>query len=882
VAKAATRASKTRATRQPDEQKAKSRGRARPESRADKRPSKPVAEGLGAYRAKRDFDRSPEPKGRKEAAAGDRFCVQKHDARRLHYDLRLELDGVLKSWAVTRGPSLVVGDKRLAVHTEDHPLEYLTFEGVIPKGEYGGGTMIVWDRGRWIPEGDPRAGYKKGHLAFTLEGERLHGRWHLVRTRPKPGQKREQWLLLKADDEFARPPEAPAIIDEEITSVISGRSNDDLAREGEVRADHADRAEAAAGREAPAPDLTRIPGARKGILPVFVEPCLATLVDKAPSGPEWVHEIKFDGYRLQARIDGGKVKLLTRKGLDWTSKFKRVAEALKKMRLGAALIDGEVVVETESGVSSFSGLQEALKEERPDRMVFYGFDLLYLDGVNLTRTPLVDRKTLLAGLLDDAPAGGAIRYSDHIDIEGQEMLRHACRLGLEGIISKRRDLPYRSGRRGDWLKTKCTARQEFVIAGYVPSTTVAKAIGALVLAVYENGRLVHVGKVGTGYTEATARKLWAELDKIKRPTSPFPDKLPRIATNGVRWVEPKLVAEVELRGWSADGLIRHGSFKGLRDDKNPEEVVRESGQPQRAPLSRATRRPDFTLTHPDRVLWEDLGLTKQGLADFYVEIADWILPHIVDRPLSLVRCPAGYTKECFFQKHAWAGLDTDLVRPVRMGEDEGLAIGDLRGLLALVQAGVLEIHPWGATVADPERPDRITFDLDPDDSVSFQTVIASAQEVRERLAALSLESFVKTTGGKGLHVVVPLTPKAGWEEVKAFADEFATRLAADHPDRYTANMAKRARAGRIFVDYLRNTRGATAIGAYSTRARAGAPVSAPLGWDELPALQAGNQYRVENLLRRLDHLRRDPWQALSAVRQMLPATPTRRKLRKRA
>jgi len=840
------------------------------------RQPKPGADGLRTYRAKRDFIRSPEPKGRKEAAPGERFCVQKHDARRLHYDLRLELDGVLKSWAVTRGPSLVPAEKRLAVHTEDHPLEYLTFEGVIPKGEYGGGTMIVWDRGRWIPEGDPRAAYKTGHLAFTLEGERLHGRWHLVRTRLKPGEKKEQWLLLKSDDAFARPPGSPDILEEEITSVISGRSNDDLAAEGEVRADHADRAAATKARRKELPEVSGMRGARKGILPPFVEPCLATLVEHAPAGGEWVHEIKLDGYRLQARVDGGKIKLLTRKGLDWTEKFKPIADALKALKLGSSLIDGEVVVENEAGVSSFTGLQEALKSERSDRMVYYAFDLLYLAGSNLTNVPLIERKTLLAGILDDAPAGGAIRFSDHIETDGATMLRHACRLGLEGIISKRRDLPYRSERRGDWLKTKCTERQEFVIAGYVPSTTVARAIGALVLAVYEGGRLVHVGKVGTGYTESTARKLWAELDKIKRPTSPFPDKLPRIATNGVRWVEPKLVAEVELRGWSSDRLIRHGSFKGLREDKKPEEVVRESGRPAKLRAGAAPRL-DFALTHPDRVLWDDLGLTKQGLADFYIEIADWILPHVANRPLSLVRCPAGYRKECFFQKHAWAGLDSGLVRPVRMGGDEGLAIGDLRGLLALVQASVLEIHPWGATVDDPERPDRITFDLDPDDKVSFQTVIASAQEVRERLAALGLESFVKTTGGKGLHVVAPLTPKAGWEEMKAFAESFATQLATEHPDRYTANMAKRARTGRIFVDYLRNTRGATAIAAYSTRARGGAPVSTPLGWDELPLLQAGNQYRIGNLLGRLDHMRRDPWEALVACRQTLPASATAKK-----
>jgi bifunctional non-homologous end joining protein LigD len=796
--------------------------------------------------------------------------VQRHDAHRLHFDLRLELDGVLKSWAVTRGPSLVPSEKRLAVHTEDHPLEYLTFEGVIPKGEYGGGTMIVWDQGRWLPQGDLHKGYAKGHLEFTLEGERLKGRWHLVRMRPRPREKKEQWLLLKSDDEFAREAGEPEITEEELTSVLSGRTNDELAALGAVRKDHAVRAKVTGARTKSQPAFVRVPGAKKGLLPVFLEPSLATPAAKAPKGAEWIHEIKFDGYRLQARIDGDTVKLLTRKGLDWTTKFGGIVAALKELKLGSALIDGEVVVENEAGVSILSGLQEALKSSRTERMAFYTFDLLYLDGYDLTRTPLIQRKTLLAGCLADVPAGGTIRYSEHLEQDGEGMFRHACRLGLEGIISKRRDLPYRAGRGSHWLKIKCTQRQELVITGYVPSSTSRKAVGSLVMGVYEAGRLVYVGRVGTGFTEALAGSLWGDLEQIKRSDAPFPDKLPREAVAGVRWAEPKLVAEVEFRGWTADGMLRHASFKGLRDDKDPTEVVRESPDVTSSPPA-VPSVSQFRLTHPDRVFWPDVGLTKQGLAEFYADVADWVLPHIVDRPLSLVRCPSGSGKDCFFQKHAWEGMGKAVKRK-SVGDDEVLFIQDLEGLVALVQASVLEIHPWGSTVRKVEKPDRITFDLDPADDLPWTALIEGATAVRERLHALDLQSFVKTTGGKGLHVVVPLTPKADWNEVKGFAQGLAESLAKERPDRFTATMAKRARTGRIYLDYLRNGRGATAVAAYSTRARSGAPVSTPLAWEELSPAIRPDHFTVGNLATRLRHLTHDPWEGLASSKQALPTT----------
>jgi bifunctional non-homologous end joining protein LigD len=830
---------------------------------------KATAEGaLAPYAAKRNFTATPEPQAKAVPADGDRFCVQKHDARRLHYDLRLELDGVLKSWAVTRGPSLVPTDKRLAVHTEDHPLEYLTFEGVIPKGEYGGGTMIVWDQGRWRPLADPHKGYAKGHLEFELTGERLKGRWHLVRMRPRPREKKEQWLLIKGDDDFARVAGAPEITEEASTSVISGQTNEELARSGDIRSDHAARRETARDGAKPQARLSAVAGARKGLLPVFVEPSLAALTGRAPRGKDWIHEIKFDGYRLQARLDGGSIKLLTRKGLDWTAKFTPVARALKDLRIGSALIDGELVVENASGVSTFSGLQSDLKEGRTDRMVYYAFDLLYLDGYDLTGTPLIERKLLLAGLLDDAPADGVVRFSAHLETDGEAMLRHAGRLGLEGIVSKRKDKPYIAGRGPHWLKRKCSFSQEFVIAGFVPSTASRRAVGSLVLGVYEKDRLVHVGRVGTGFTEAVAHALFTELDRLRRPQPAFAAPLDREAARGVRFVEPKLVAEVELRAWTADGLLRHSSFKGLRDDKDPKEVTREGmGSGTSAVSLRPT---DFHLTHPDRIYFPDVGLTKRGLADFYEEIAGFILPHIVGRPLSLFRCPSGIDSACFYQKRGWQGMDKTIRRKQIAGE-EVLFIEDLEGLVGLVQSGVLEIHPWGSTIAHPEKPDRITFDLDPAEDVTWTALIEAALEIRERLGAIGLESFVKTTGGKGLHVVVPLTPRADWDAVKTFAQELAEGTAKDAPDRFVATMAKRDRTGRIFIDYLRNTRGATAVGAYSTRARPGAPVSTPLGFEELSPTIRPNHFTVDNLPTRLKHLKADPWSRIAEIDQALPS-----------
>jgi bifunctional non-homologous end joining protein LigD len=897
---------------------------------------------LRTYNAKRDFSKTPEPRGAAAKSKGNQYVIQKHAATRLHYDLRLELDGVMLSWAVTKGPSLVPGEKRLAIHTEDHPIEYNKFEGTIPKGEYGGGTVMIWDRGRWFPEGDARKGMKKGHLDFRLEGEKLQGRWHLVRLKQRPGERQEAWLLIKSDDKAARGPKDPDILEERSESVVSGRSIDEIAAANDKQwhsnrpakvnkifaADPPKPAPAAkagrtttkaksttrgragktkplakpkAKRKAKDEDLAgaaaAIPGARRAKIPEFVPPCLATLSSKAPNGPDWVHEIKFDGYRIQAGIDRGKISLKTRTGLDWTSKFPRIAEACVELASHRALIDGEVVSEKTNGISDFSGLQDDLKTGRHDRLAYYVFDLLYLDGYDLTGSPLSARKEALRKLLSTLSAETAIRRSEQFEEDGSLLLKHACGLGLEGIISKRRDAPFRSGRVGDWLKTKCTSSQELVVAGYEPSTAATRTIRSLVLSYYDNGEFRYAGRVGSGLSEKSEDDLVRRLKALQSDKPPFNKLPPEEKGRKVKWVKPRLVVEVDFRGWTGSGLLRQASFKGVREDKPPEQVVKEMPKPiaqkasppitrARAPAkreakpraamtskSKGKKGPEFsgvTLTNPDRVYWPDVGLTKQGLAEYYTAIWDWMAPHFVDRPLSLVRCPEGALTECFFQKHASAGLNAKYLREIpEKGNQHFIAAKDLKGLMALVQAGTLEIHLWGTTADMIETCDRLVFDLDPGPEVEWSETIAGAREVRQRLAEMGLETFLKTTGGKGLHVVAPIEP-TDWDTAKGFAHQISLDMARDTPDKYTANMAKKVRTKRIYVDYLRNGRGATAIAAYSTRARPGATVSMPISWNELGKLEAPNIYRALNLPQRLKRQRKDPWADIGRVKQRLP------------
>jgi bifunctional non-homologous end joining protein LigD len=836
---------------------------------------------LREYRQKRDFTRTTEPRGRDARADRHRFVVQKHVARRLHYDLRLELDGVLKSWAVTRGPSLVAGEKRLAVQTEDHPLQYIDFEGPIPEGEYGAGRMIVWDTGTWHTEGDAEAQLAKGHLTFELAGEKLGGRWHLVRLPSDHernhgrAQAKTNWLLMKSDDERAVKP-GRDVLTELPKSVKSGLTIEEIDPPPAADPKPAPRGAPAADNSRAAPAKLALPKeAKPEQLPDFIPPALATPAETPPTGSRWLHEIKFDGYRLMARIDRGRVKIKTRSGLDWTAKFKSIAEVLARLPVTAALIDSELVVESDNGVSSFSDLQADLAAERQDRLVLYAFDLLHLDGQDLRRARLDARRALLKQILENA--GPTVRFSESFEEDGAVILKHACRLGLEGVVSKRRDAPYTSGRGKAWIKTKCIASDEFIVAGYTPSTVARRSIGALVLARRTASGLGYAGRVGTGFSAITAEALWNRLSAQLARIPPPLEGLTAEARRGVRWVEPTLVAAVEYRALTGDGLLRHASYKGLRDDKRADEIVVSAftaATPREAEMT--TR-----LTHADRRLWPDDGVTKEGLADYLTSVWPWIAPFVLDRPLALVRCPSGIAEACFFQKHRFAGM-TDDIR-VTTDPDDGkdiLSVGSRDGLVALAQASVCEIHTWGSTLADIEHPDMITFDLDPSEDAGWEAVLAGAHDVRDRLAKAGLASFVKTSGGKGLHVVAPLKPRADWETVKAFCERMAREMASQYPDRYVAVMSKEARRGRIFVDYLRNGRGATTVCAYSPRARAGAPVSMPLAWDELSTALRPNRYTVENAAHRLDNVGTDPWAGFMDAAERLPGSRTEHRPRR--
>jgi bifunctional non-homologous end joining protein LigD len=878
---------------------------------------------LDVYRKKRKFGVTPEPRGRKARAKGNSFVIQKHAARRLHYDFRLELDGVMKSWAVTRGPSLVPGEKRLAVETEDHPVEYNAFEGTIPEGEYGGGTVMIWDRGTWTPEEDPHRGLKKGHLDFSLQGEKLGGHWHLVRMHRRPGEKRNNWLLIKATDEEARGAKDPDILEELPDSVISGRSIEEIAvGKGKQRVWHsnrsvADNVKAGATRgnvRAAKPVGREKRGNRKGDkkkaasrsakLPDFVPPSLATLHDTVPSAAGWVHEIKFDGYRIQARLDRGKVKLLTRKGLDWAARFPNVAADVARLAADTALIDGEIVVENEQGLSVFSMLQAALSNGDRDSFVYYVFDLLHLDGEDLTSLPMVERKTALKELLEATGDTSSIRYSEHFTEDGEHVWQQACNMGLEGIVSKRADAPYRPGRSDSFMKIKCAHAQELVVGGYVPSTVSPKMIGALVTGFYRDGKLIYSGRVGTGYTRAVAKDLWKQLHPIEVGKQPF-DEIPPVEARArdVRWLEPNTVIEAQFRGWTDDNIVRQASFKGLRQDKPAREVVREmpaeeqdarseprqaaakasgaaakktkragraAGKSARASRNAAPQDSAVRFTHPDRVYWPDVGVTKQDLADYYRTVWDLMAPHVVDVPLSLVRCPDGIKGQCFFQKHASAGLNDELLRSViDTKRRQVIAVENLDGLLSLVQAGVLEVHVRGSLIDSLDLCQRIVFDIDPGPGVGWADIVRAARDVRERLQAIDLECFVKLSGGKGLHVVLPVAPVA-WDAVKAFVQAFAQAMAADDPERYVAKMTKSVRTGKIFVDYFRNSLEQTSVAAYSTRSRDGAPVSAPVTWEELGRVKSANQYTLINLGKRLGSLKRDPWADIGRVKQKLP------------
>jgi bifunctional non-homologous end joining protein LigD len=775
---------------------------------------------LATYNAKRDFTKTAEPAGKVAQAEGNIFMVQKHAATRLHYDLRLELDGVLKSWAVTRGPSLDPADKRLAVRTEDHPLSYATFEGTIPKDEYGGGTVMLWDRGSWEPVSgkDPRKTLEEGHLHFILHGERMKGEWLLVRMKPRAGEKHENWLLRKIEDEYAAG--SGDLVDRKLTSVTTGRTM----------------AEIAEGKKGSWSSFRRDGGKRKrssDTLPAFRPPQLATLVDNVPPGSAWLHEIKYDGYRALIATGGRKAKAYTRTGLDWSDRFAPVVEAAASLPR-SALIDGEVVSLDAEGHPSFQALQSALKEG--GRLTFFAFDLLEEDGEDLTALSNVERKEHLAALLKGVPA--PIVYADHVIGNGERLFDQLCRGGFEGVVSKRADAPYRSGRRSpSWLKVKCINRQEFVIVGWTTSDK-GRGFRSLLLGIHEDDGLRYAGKVGTGFDMARIESLLEKLKPLE--TDKPPVKAPRAATRGAHWVKPQLVAEIAFTEFTSDGVLRHPTFVGLREDKPAAEVVKE--QPREQP------RLPIKISNPDRVIYPESGITKGALAAYYAALADPFLEWLGHRPVSLVRCPQGRAKHCFFQKHD-AGSFGEHVLHVPIREKDGsvepyLYVDDVEGMLTCVQMGTIEFHGWGSKVDKVEFPDRLVFDLDPDEGLDFGNVKRAALQLREILAEMGLVTFPLLSGGKGVHVVVPLDASRDWTEVKDFASRFSKALAQAHPDRFTANMKKVERKGRIFLDWLRNQRGATAILPYSARARPRATVAAPITWAELDNLDSPGRYTI--------------------------------------
>jgi bifunctional non-homologous end joining protein LigD len=828
-----------------------------------------AAAKLAKYRAKRDFTVTAEPAGTVDVAASEqrRFVIQKHAASRLHYDLRLEHEGVFLSWAVTRGPSRDPADKRLAVEVEPHPLDYGDFEGTIPKGQYGGGTVMLWDRGYWAPEPgfDVARGLKKGELKLVFAGERMKGGYALVKIRnDRTGGKRSNWLLIKHRDEFAVDGDGEALLEENAFSVASGRAMEDIAagkgkaprpfitrvkRGAKAVWSSTNSPEASAEEEAvkPAsPRARRKPAREAAAIPAFVEPQLCRLVDRPPTGTGWAHEIKFDGYRMQLRVGGGKATLKTRKGLDWTDRFPKIAAAARG--LPDSLIDGEAVALDDDGSPDFAALQAALSGGSTDELIFFAFDLLFADGEDLRPLPLQERKARLRTLLDK-PADTRLRYVEHFGSGGEAVLSSACRMSLEGIVSKKLDAPYRSGRSETWTKSKCRAGHEVVIGGY---TTNGGAFRSLVAGVMRDGKLVHVGRIGTGFSAAKVRALLPKLKALETDRSPFEARLPRGAGE-TRWVRPQLVAEIEYAGFTRDGAIRQASFKGLREDKPAAEVEAEAPAPADTGLAAPAPTRAITakkagpavvmgvaLSSADKILWPEAGddgvpVTKLDLARYYEAVADWMMPHISHRPCSTIRTPEGIGGELFFQRHLGKGASALLSEVALAGDHKPyLMIERKAALAALAQTSTTELHPSNCRPGEPEVPGRLVFDLDPSEDLGFDAVIDAAREVRDRLDDLGLVAFCKTTGGKGLHVVTPLAKeKIDWPTAKAFAREVCARMAADSPELYVINMSKKLRKGRIFLDYLRNDRLSTAVAPLSPRARPGATVSMPLNWTQV-------------------------------------------------
>jgi bifunctional non-homologous end joining protein LigD len=874
-----------------------------------------VDEQLELYRSMRDFKITSEPSGSAKAKLFNQrplpFVIQKHAASHLHYDFRLGWNGVLKSWAVAKGPSYFTGDKRLAVQVEDHPIDYGGFEGIIPKGQYGGGTVMVWDQGIWEPQAghtDVEEGLRTGSLKFILHGTKMKGKWALIRMSGKfANERKPNWLLIKEHDDFERKQDDASITEEAPNSVVTGRSLDEIAKNEDhvwnsketatgnawYRKDGADGKKilpstgpASRRRVGPIDFASMLRKAPKEKLPGFIAPELALQSATPPSEGGWLHELKLDGYRIQARKDGDRVQLLTRTGLDWTHRMKTIASLVAALPVERAILDGEVVVLADSGTTSFADLQAAFQEGVKKPLTYFVFDLPHLNGHGLRGLPLIERKKALERLVENG--GEFLRFSEHVEGNGDVVFQKACALHAEGIVSKRATSKYESGRSGNWLKLKCVHDQEFVIGGFTLPSNGSHGVGALLLGYYDGKKLIYAGRTGTGFTQKTHKVLRDQLDKLRTAEKPF-EKPPAEALRGAVWVRPELVAQVNFATWTADNLLRQASFKGLREDKPAKEVRRE--EPSVAPRPRDAKRATHVasagvaakvtfaktkvspkssarsapvrLTHPEKILDVQSQLTKQQLADYYWAIAPHMLPYIEGRPLSLVRCPDGSEKPCFYQKHVNhmlpAGVGAVDVPDKKTGETEPyITLSTAEALAGLAQMGVLEVHPWGSRNDDLEHPDRIIIDLDPDVAISWARLAESAAEVRKQLKKLGLESFLKSTGGKGLHVVVPIVVEYDWAVIKQFAHAFVLQMEKEEPALYLTKMSKAARTGRIFLDYLRNERGATAVAAFSPRARVEAPVSLPLNWSDLklPERPVVHVADFEEWKGRLNH---DPW-----------------------
>lgn len=843
-----------------------------------------MSRNLDDYNRMRDFSATSEPSAdhrRGKKSAGDhalQFCIQKHDASHLHYDFRLELDGALKSWAVPKGPSLDPKVKRLAVHVEDHPLDYATFEGSIPEGHYGAGDVIVWDRGVWIPLEDPEKAYAKGKLKFELRGEKLAGVWNLVRTH-MPGKK-EQWFLIKHQDSAARPQGDCDVLVAEPDSVLSERTIVDKPQLSAKQVKPL-QGPAKAPRKSASGKLT---GAHKAKIPAQLKPQLATLVESAPEG-DWQYEIKFDGYRIMARIDQDEVQLFTRNGHDWTHKLPKQAQALAALGLESAWLDGEMVVADADGVPDFQALQNAFDSGRSENIVYYLFDLPYLNGVDLREVPVQERRAALATVLK-THQDPLLRFSEAFDETPQALLNSACQMRMEGLIGKRLGSPYVSRRSSDWIKLKCKHRQEFVIVGYTDPKGARSSFGALLLGLHDrdSGELRYAGKVGTGFNETTLKSILAQLKplKVKKPAVINPPS--GFEAKGVHWLKPSLLAEVAFAEMTQDGSVRHAVFHGLREDKPAKDITEERARPMKtsktestAPSQSGLAEGKVRITHPDRVIDASSGTTKMQLAEYYASVAEWILPQLKDRPVALVRAPDGIAGELFFQKNAEnlaipgiRTLDKELTgQPVML-------INNAEALIGAVQMSMVELHTWNATTTDLDKPDRFVLDLDPDPALPWKSMVEATALTLTVLDELGLKAFLKTSGGKGIHLVVPLTRKHGWDEVKDFSHAIVTHMAKLLPERFSAVSGPKNRVGRIFIDYLRNGLGATTICAYAARTREGLPVSVPLFREEVGEIKGADQWNVRNVHERLAEVGDEPWADIKKTRQSITAEMRKR------